>query len=77
MYTEGLQLKVKKLSREELEKLAVQAMYHLRVVSGSRNSFSSEYMEKAGAAGLFAPERTASVERMHWDAATFLQREDV
>ena len=51
MYTKGLQLKVKRLSRAELERLAVSALFHLRVVSGSRNSFSSNWMEDARIAG--------------------------
>lgn len=76
MYTEGLELKVRRLSREELEKLAVQALFHLRCVSGSRNSFSSETMEKLRKAGIHVPARDPQVESMHMRAAEFISRED-
>lgn len=77
MYTEALQLKVKKLSREELERLAVNALFHLRSVSHSRNSFDPEYLEKLHAAGVGMPLRSAPVENMHQHAAMFLRQNDV
>lgn len=55
MYTEGLQLKVKRLSREDLERLAVQALFHLRCVSGSRNSYDPEYHEQLRRVGWACP----------------------
>lgn len=76
MYTEGLQLKVKRLSREDLERLAVQALFHLRCLSGSRNSFDPNYVEAAHLAGVGFPYRSPSVESMHHAAAEFMQRED-
>lgn len=76
MYTEGLQLKVKRLSRAELERLAVSALFHLRVVSGSRNSFSSNWMEDARVAGVGLPQRDTQVETMQRLAAEFIARED-
>lgn len=76
MYTEGLQLKVKRLSRDDLERLAVSALFHLRVVSGSRNSFSRKTMEQWAEAGLYAPERDPQVEAMQRRAAEFIAKED-
>lgn len=76
MYTEALELKVKRLNRTELESLAVQALYHLRVVSGSRNSYSSDWMEEARIAGVGFPKRDQVVENMHHRAAEFIERED-
>ena len=77
MYTENLQLKVKRLSREDLEKLAVQALFHLRCVSGSRNSYDPEYLEALRRTNVGMPYRTLSVENMHHAAAEFIKREDV
>lgn len=76
-HTTGLVLKVKNLSRAELEELAVNAMYHLRVVSGSRNSFSSHWLEEAAKRCVYTPERDLQVGYMHRRAAEFLEREDV
>lgn len=76
MYTEGLQLKVARLGREEFEKLAVNALYHLRVVSGSRNSFTSDYLESAQIAGIGFPKRDGHVEALQRQATEFIQRED-
>lgn len=76
MYTENLQLKVKRLTREELEQLAVNALFHLRCVSGSRNSFDPEYLEAAHRTNIGMPYRTLAVENMHHAAAEFIRRED-
>lgn len=76
MYTKSLEKKVKTLSREELEHLAVGAMFHLRCVSGSRNSFSSESLERFAKDGKGFPTRDPVVDAMHRQAAEFLARND-
>lgn len=76
MYTESLKAKVKKLSREELECLAVSAMFHLRCVSSSRNSFHPDYQDAVHRAGIRAPLRDGAVEAMHQRAVAFLSIED-
>ena len=77
MYTEGLQLKVKRLNREDLERLAVDALFHLRCLSGSRNSYDPEYLEAVNRTNVGLPYRTPTVENMHHAAAEFIRREDV
>lgn len=77
MYDESLKKKVKGLSRQELETLCVNAIYHLRCVSGSRNSFSSAQMERWAKDGHYGCERDPLVEAMHMNAVLFLDKEDV
>jgi hypothetical protein len=76
MYTEGLQLKVKELGREELERLAVQALFHLRCLSASRNSYDPEYLEAVDRTSVGLPYRTPTVENMHTRAAEFIRQVD-
>lgn len=68
MNTAGLEAKISAMSREDLEVLAVLAMFHLRCVSGSRNSFLNY---PAGAL-----QRDPRVEGMHRDAVMFLRMND-
>ena len=76
MYTEGLEKKVKAMSREELERFAVNAMFHLRCVSGSRNSFDSETQQRFLEDGGGFPTRDPQVEAMHRNAAKFQHEND-
>jgi len=75
-YTKNLQDKVRKLSREQLENLAVSAIFHLRCVSGSRNSFQAEWLQGVHDAKLSFPQRDPAIEAMHQHAVDFLSRED-
>ena len=59
----------------DYEQLYKQALYHLRAVSGSRNSFAPELTEVILAAEV--PRfRTESVEEMHQAAVQFLKVND-
>lgn len=54
--------KVASIERKELEEIAAIALYHLQVVSGSRNSFSNM---------IVPPEREDILNKMHMEAAEF------
>lgn len=72
MNTKGLQSMVRTLTEEEAKKLLVEALFHLRCVSGSRNSFDlSDYC-----AEFQLPPRQPGVDRMHTAAAQFLSQHD-
>lgn len=61
----------------DYKQLFEQAVFHLRCVSGSRNSFTPEMRDR-----MFNPElpsvplRSLEVERMHKEAYEFLKRHD-
>ena len=74
---EDLRRKFQSLSKEEAVDLLAQAAFHLRCVSGSRNSFSGRTQEAWRKAGLGFPERNREVETMHHLAAEFVQRHDL
>lgn len=72
----GLRAKIAKMPEPEVRELLAQALFHLRCVSGSRNSFSSEALQQWKEAGLSFPTRQTQVELMHRQAAEFLARND-
>lgn len=67
-----------KLSKEQLLELATRAIYHLRAVSGSRNSFNPDFINiihrNAYVSELLKdiPIRTLEVAEMHDEAANFV-----
>ena len=65
------------LGEHELRQLAAEALFHLRCVSGSRNSFKSDYLEAARIAGVGFPSRDVTVEAMHKRAYEFLREKDL
>ena len=56
--------------------LLKQALYHLKCVCGSRNSFSSEVIERLFIKGMTPIKnlRTEGVEEMHHNAVNFLNK---
>jgi hypothetical protein len=57
------------------KEIMIFALYHLRAVSGSRNSFSLEVIERLfGRKNLIKNLRTDHVEKMHREAVEFLHK---
>lgn len=75
-HLKGLKAKVDKLSEEQAKMLLAEAMFHLRCVSGSRNSFSSKTLDVWHRKGLGFPERDPQVEKLHMNAVEFIQKHD-
>lgn len=63
--------KLAALSASELVEIAALGLYHLQVVSGSRNSFDYSKDPVTGPFG-FCPVRTPEVAARHADAAEFI-----
>lgn len=62
---------------KDYEKLFKEALYHLRAVSGSRNSFTTEMRERMFDPNLPpVPLRLPEVEKMHQEANDFLKIHD-
>lgn len=60
-------------SKEELITLLSESLYHLQVLSGSRNSFSQEWMQEMYENEISFPKRDNIVESMHQEAYRFLK----
>jgi len=65
-------LNVSHLTRKELELLFHECHKHLNAVSGSRNSFHPDVIEKL--MNHDGPRRNEAVEKIHHNAVLFLQR---
>jgi hypothetical protein len=63
--------KMQAMSDDEVRELAANAMYHLQVVSGSRNSFDREKLKACG--NMVSIARTPEVEAAQHEAAVFLR----
>jgi hypothetical protein len=64
-------------NKPDYEKLFKQAIFHLRVVSGSRNSFTTEMRDRMFDPKLpRVPLRSPEVERMQHEAYEFLKEHD-
>lgn len=72
----NLALLVETMTEAEVRQVLVMALFHLRCLSGSRNSFSSEALQAWADHGLGFPSRDPQVEAMHHAAADFIQKYD-